>query len=85
MEKIDELKALLAEGVNVNNYDLLFPFKSQIEDKEIVSELKKAIDDFNTGAGYLSYDPQCDTTACHGWSHVNAATDRLDRLAAKLA
>lgn len=85
MKTKESLLTLLLKGVDINNFDSLYPYVEGIEDDEIIDQLKRAIDDFQSGAGYLGQDPQCDTTASHGWSHINAAVECLQQLAEQLA
>lgn len=87
MKQKESLLTLLLEGVNVNNFDSLYPYVEGIEDAGIVSELKRALEDFNWGTSHLgwAYEHQCDTTASHGWSHINAAVECLQQLAEQLA
>lgn len=84
MKQKKELLTLLLEGVDLNNFDLLYPYMGEIEETKILGQLKRAIENFQKGTGYISQDPQCDTTASHGWTHVNAAVERLQRLAEEL-
>ena len=87
MKTKDKLLTLLLKGVDINNYDSLYTYMEEIEDAEIISELKRALEDFNWGTSHLgyAYDNQCDTTASHGYSHIQGAEERLQRLAEKVA